>query len=125
MDDNAYHDFIAWLDRLNRSDPPPDRLAAYNIRLFESQVGYMAYLIGSRVYDLDDEDWACNEDYVPIEKYFRLPKDLAAGKDWRDVQRQVRHLLKRYLESSESKGSFLATGVVTVGFDDGNLERVA
>lgn len=126
MDDSAYRDFVAWLSRVRRSSPPPDGIAAYNFGLFESVDSYMAYLIGSRDYDPDDEDWACAEDYAPDEKYFPLPEDLTAGKDWRSVQREVARLVRQYLKSPEASGSFLAAATaVTVGFDDGNLERIA
>ena len=29
-------------------------------------------MIGSKEYDPKNNDWACNEDYVPINKYLQL-----------------------------------------------------
>jgi hypothetical protein len=125
MSGKVYEDFVSWLRRVDESSPPPQNIAAYNIGLFESDGGYTVYLIGSREFDSDDDDWACREDFSPTEKFFRLPESTFNGKDWREVQRAVAGFVKRFVESPESSGSFLApASAITVGFDDGALERV-
>ena len=126
MNERTYEAFVDWLRRANQLSPPPEEIAAYYFGLFESEGGYMAYLNGSREYDPDDDDWACHGDYVPAEKYFELRDSFAAGTDWREVQRGMVKLVRRFIESPDSSGSFLAgASAVAVGFDDGDLERVA
>ena len=126
MNERAYEGFADWLRRISQSSPPPDDIAAHYFGLFESDGGYTAYLSGSREYDPGDDDWACREDYVPAEKYFVLREGFTAGTDWREVQRAVVGLVRRFIESPGSSGSFLAgASAVAVGFDDGDLERVA
>ena len=125
MSRNIYRDFESWLRRVRDNSPPAKNIAAYNFGIFESESGYTVYLVGSREYDPDDDDWACNADYAPSEKYFELPESYTGRKRWQGVQREVVRLVKRFLESPESEGSFLrAATAITVGFDDGSLERV-
>ena len=45
--------------------------------------------------------------------------------DWHDVQTEVVAVTRAFLSSTVGQGSFLASArAVTVGFDDGDLERV-
>ncbi|MCJ8314226.1 MAG: hypothetical protein HRU38_18915 [Saccharospirillaceae bacterium] len=46
----------AWLNNINER---PD-VVAINIGLIESTNGFQAYMIGSKVYDINDDEWACN-----------------------------------------------------------------
>lgn len=126
MDERTYEEFAAWLRRVAESSPPPASIVAYNVGLFESTGGYMAYLTGSREYDPVDDDWACREDYTPAERYFDLSGAFKVGAAYRKVRGEVAGMLKRFVESPESSGFFLSgASAVTVGFDDGDLERVA
>ena len=126
MDERTYKGFAAWLRRVAESSPPPGGMVAYNFGLFESTEGYMAYLTGSREYDPEDDGWACREDYVPDEKYFDLSEAFDTGANWREVLPNVVGMVKRFVESPEVAGTFLSgASAVTVGFDDGDLERVA
>ena len=126
MDERTYEEFVAWLRRVAESSPPPAGIAAYNFGLFESRDGYVAYLTGSREYDPEDDDWACRQDFVPAEKYFDLSGAFDGGATWHEVLHNVVGMVKRFLGSPEFPGSFLSgASAVTVGFDDGDLERVA
>jgi len=126
MNERAYAEFADWLKRVSQSSLPPTGIAAYYLGIFETERGYVAHLSGSREYDPADDDWACREDYVPAEKYFELRESFTLGTDWREVQRVLGSFVKRFIETPSSSGSFLADGsVVAVGFDDGDLARVA
>ena len=125
MSSSVFEDFSRWLERVGKDSPPPEGIIAYNFGLFEGGDGYTVYLTGSREYDPEDGGWACNEDYVPAEQYFMLPTSSGVRRDWRSVQREVALLVRRFLESPKSANSFLTpSAAVTVGFDDGDLERV-
>lgn len=116
-------EFAAWLGRVCADETPPDSVVAYNIGLFETPDGYSAYLIGADRYEEGDGDWACNEVFTPKERYCPIPGEGFAG--WEDVHAAVVSATREFLASAAGRRSFLASAeVVTVGFDDGDLERV-
>ena len=118
-------ELVAWLARALESSPPPPGIVAYYVGLFESPDGCTAYLIGSRVFDPDDDEWACNDDYAPAEKYFPLPEKITGPRDYRRVERRVVRAVKTFLAAPENGGSSLVSAeAVAVGFDDGDLTRV-
>ena len=115
-----------WLGRISRAESPPCSVVAFNIGLFESDGGFKAYLIGADHYDLDSEDWACDESYTPGERYLTLPYEKTKSDDWEAVQHLVSEAVRAFLETPDGSTSFLAKAhVVTVGFDDGNLSVVS
>jgi hypothetical protein len=121
-----YSDLVDWMTRVNQTDLPPADIIAFNFGLFENADGcYTTYLTGSRSYDPDDDDWACNEDYSPAEKYFELKELPSAENEWQDVVGVMAGLLRRYAQSTNFSESFLASAkAITFGFDDGVLERI-
>lgn len=113
----------AWLGRVVAAGNPPASVVAYNVGLLQTPKGFSAYLVGADRYDEDDGDWACRESFTPAERYLPLPGGRA---DWQQVQVAVVAAVREFLASPAGRDSFLARAVaVTVGFDDGDLERVA
>ena len=114
-----------WFDRIGRSSPPADGIVALNIGIFETPNGYTIYLTGSTEYDPDNDDWACREDYSPKERYFELPSEFTSGKDWKEVEEDLKLLIRNILSSDQFANNVLAkTEVFAVGFDDGDLTRL-
>ena len=117
--------FTEWIKRIGRSSPPPPDISALNIGLFETPTGYAAYLIGLKKYDPTDDDWACQEDYSPNEKFLELPAEFVNGKGWQQVENDMLTVIARFLAINASSENVLTNAaVVTVGFDDGTLTRV-
>jgi hypothetical protein len=115
--------FHGWLKRVTESEKPPAGLVAFNIGLFETESGYAAYLIGSDYYSDEGDDWACNETYTPLERYFYFPETTTGKIKWEQAQALTIDAIKTFL--ARNPDSFLAkTGAVTLGFDDGDLVRV-
>jgi hypothetical protein len=113
----------AWLGRVCSAEPPPKSVVAYNVGLLESETGYTAYLIGADQYDEGDSDWACRESFTPNERYRPLPS--GEFKSWEQVHAGVVEAVRGFLASQLGRESFLGRAVVvTVGFDDGELEQV-
>ncbi|MGL4549577.1 MAG: hypothetical protein ACRC33_00205 [Gemmataceae bacterium] len=113
-----------WLGRVSAVGAPPASVVAYNVGLLETKKGYAAYLIGADRYDEADGDWACRESFTPAERYLPLPGKGFAG--WQDVHAAVVAAVREFLASPAGRESFLGrAAAVTVGFDDGELERVA
>jgi hypothetical protein len=117
--------FTDWIKRISQSGPPPSDISAFNIGLFESPNGYTAYLIGSTEYDPADDDWACQGDYSPKEKYLELPSGFVHGKDWQEIEERMVKTVNRFLLlTNDSENILTKAPVITIGFDDGTLIRV-
>jgi hypothetical protein len=111
-----------WLGRICASEQPPKSISAYNIGLFETKKGYTAYLIGAKKFDEANSDWACRSSFRPSERYLPLP---AGINGWEEVHAAVVEAVRNFLASALGAASFLGQATaVTVGFDDGELERV-
>ena len=123
MKNDVYEDFRIWIERAGKTVPPKG-IVAFNFGIFETPNGHSIYLTGSREYDPGSDDWACNQDYVPEEKYFALPKDTHT-REWQDVLEEVVQFIDRFVKAPEFSESLLASAVaITAGFDDGNLRRI-
>lgn len=74
--------FSNWIKKIETSDSPNKKIIAFNFGVFESNESYKIYLIGSKKYDTENEDWACNVDYEPKEKYFDLYNNDLNNAEW-------------------------------------------
>jgi hypothetical protein len=111
---------LKWLERISLISPPNPEIKAFNFGIFQTQNGYSVYLIGSTKYDSEDDDWACMEDYAPVERYLELP--LTANGDWQSVETGLVEALREIVSAVPS---FLNNAeYVTAGFDDVVLVRV-
>lgn len=119
-------DIIAWLTRVAAAESPHDEVVAFNIGLFRTQEGFSAYLCGSTEYDEESGDWACEEAWTPSERYFPIPEERYGTFDWQALQSTVVTAVREALRTDSITRCFLGSArAVTVGFDDGDLERVA
>jgi len=117
--------FQDWLQSICITEKPHKSIIAYNVGIFESVDGYMVYLIGSKEFDEEDSDWATNEDFIPKNKYYRLPKQEFKDMKWDEVQTKIEQMLKDFINSDTFKRSFFSEAkAITTGFDDGDLIRV-
>lgn len=117
--------FAEWLARVCQEGPPAASVNAFNVGLFETPDGYSAYLIGSERFDPEDSDWACHEAFTPNERYFPMAANQFGFRNWKDVQKATVDATRAFLESADGKRTYLASATaVTVGFDDGDLQRV-
>jgi len=115
-----------WLAALLTGQPPPSNIVAFNIGLYETPDGYCAYLSGATKFDASSDDWALEDAYSPSYREFLLPNNQLQVSSWQEALSQVHAALKAALSHSPLSNSVLAHAhAVTVGFDDGDLERVA
>src|SRR5690606_34296565 len=97
-------------------------IEGFNFGLIETTNGFEMYLIGSKTFDKDDEDWATNVDFEPKQKYFQFGKEFSTDKDWQYILRISEKLILNYVSSNKFKTSIIANANgITTGFDDGNL----
>ncbi len=117
--------FSNWISKIGQDSKPGKNIIAINFGIFQTEHSYSIYLIGSTEYDIEDSDWACNEDFVPQDKYFELTKNETKGSDWTKIEELVSNLLKNYTVSDNFKNSFLINiENITCGFDDGELIKI-
>jgi hypothetical protein len=92
--------------------------------------GLRAFIVNDRRrdvdhYDDDDGDWATDEVFTPEERYFAFPVEFK-HKSWEQIQELVTEGARAFLSSPKGKASFLAAAqAVSVGFDDGDLVKIA
>ena len=113
--------FEQWITQIIVNEKPNRKIKGYFFGIFETgEDEYMMYLAGSREFDVEDDDWACNNDFEPNDKYLPLPQ--CKGFEWKDVLNQVIEMLQKFIVSDIYKNSFFekAQGIGT-GFDDGSL----
>lgn len=106
-----------WLGRLAETERPPADIVAYHFGLFEGDGSCSVYLVGSREFSDDDDDWIANDDWLAKTKALEIPPG-----DPEKIAEEVADAIGDFLESGDS---FLHKArAVTVGFDDGDLLRV-
>lgn len=112
-----------WLLELSHNEVIPENIVALNFGIFESENGYCVYLIGSESYDVDDDDWACDVDYEPVDKYLNI-EGVDVGVDSDKFLNEVITILLDIISLEKVSAWLLHTKYITVGFDDGVLEKI-
>lgn len=114
-----------WLQKIsNRENISPD-IIALNFGLLENAYGYSIYLIGSKYYDEKDSDWACNEDFEPQNKYFDIKHKSITNLKWDDFLKLAKETLEKILATDKYQNTlFSKVPNITIGFDDGDLEKI-
>lgn len=106
-----------WFIQINQKDKLPQNIVALNFNLYEGP--YALDLIGSATYDESDEDWACNEDFIP--KLRRCPSlGIPDDKSWEEVLKIVESILRDLIREMPDIELFKVQHIA-VGFVDGNL----
>lgn len=123
MNDEFFSSYETWVKSVVSNKSNKESIEALNIGIFEQDNGFVLYLIGSSEYDKDDFNWACNQDYVPINKYFPIKDRYINGLDWKAFYELVLKISSEILEKNSSL-IMKSVNVVTTGFDDGDLEVV-
>ena len=102
-----------WLLELNHNEVIPENIVALNFGIFESENGYCVYLIGSESYDVDD--------YEPVDKYLNIE---GVDVDPDKFLNEVITILLDIISLEKVSAWLLHTKYITVGFDDGVLEKI-
>lgn len=104
-----------WLIKINQTEKVPENIVALNFNLYEGP--YALDLIGSATYDESDEDWACNEDYIPGLR--RCPSlVIPDDKSWEEVLKMVESILRDLIREMPDIELFKVQHIA-VGFVDG------
>ena len=109
-----------WIDNVLNTDIP-DNIVAFCFNLYEDGGGnWSMELVGSDWFDLEDEDWACNEitDFNSRENLYVWKMDYS----WKEALAYVVNELKEYLANGKYAGLLKSRTGVGVGFVDGDIE---
>ena len=116
---------INWILNINASEKPDANIIAYNFGLLETSDGFSIYLIGSKVFDAEDDDWACKEDFTPEQRYLNFNSQEFKQLTWNDFLERATDTLRTFINSNLFPETFLsAAKAITVGFDEGELRRL-
>ncbi len=119
--EKTYLQFEEWLNKILEEEMPREDILAYNFGIFQGNNGYTIYLMGAKSFEIQENDWACNEDFVPKNKYFHF-SGAFANLTWKEFEQIVVNYVKSFKKSESFKNSFFSKAkLITVGFDDGDL----
>ncbi|MFV0393621.1 MAG: hypothetical protein ACK5LC_04380 [Coprobacillaceae bacterium] len=106
-----------WILKINEEGLPED-IKALNFGLFEP---YGIELIGSMSYDIENDDWACEEDYVPKER--TCPSlSIPTSYTWNEVLIMMIKILKELVQELDIP--LFHVTYITTDFSDGDLEII-
>ncbi|WP_321387817.1 hypothetical protein [uncultured Enterococcus sp.] len=110
------HGIKEWLLRIDLVDRRPVEIIALNFGLFEP---YGLELIGSKIYNPEDDDWACEEDFIPTERTCQgITFD--DNQTWQEILSMVYSIIEE-LSTELSELELLRVPHITTGFSDGDL----
>lgn len=113
-----------WIDRISNQNKIPLDIKAFNFGLIESEKGYQLYLIGTKKYNLLNDDWACKEDFSPNEKYLSLEMNSKKW-NWEEIQFIVKSGIEQFIETRISPLTFVHKAeYLTTGFDNETLLKI-
>lgn len=116
----VYNRVSEWLDVVLETDIPAE-VVAFGFNLYEDiDHDWSMELIGTSKFDVDDEDWLCNEvtDLDTRENPLRWHRETG----WEEILNDIVSALKEYLKNGKYADILKAKSGVGVGFVDGNIE---
>ncbi len=109
-----------WIDNVLNTNVP-DNVVAFCFNLYDdSGDNWSMELVGSEWFDLEDEDWPCNE-FTEFNSR-RNPYEWQMDCGWEEVLAYIVKELKEYLENGKHAALLKSRTGVGVGFVDGNIE---
>ena len=116
----VYNRVSEWLDVVLETDISAE-VVAFGFNLYEDiDHDWSMELIGTSKFDVDDEDWLCNEvtDFDTRENPLQWHRETG----WEEILNDIVSALKEYLKNGKYADILKAKSGVGVGFVDGNIE---
>lgn len=105
-----------WIINIDKTEELPLDIVALSFNLYEP---YSIELVGSARFNEEDEDWACDEDFEPVQR--RCPGfELSDNLEWQEVLEIVVATLKNLIKELPDLRLFKVEHIA-VGFVDGSL----
>ena len=114
-------DFLKWLDT-QLCEAIPVNIIAFNINIYETP--FNIELLGSENFNPANEDWACNENWVPKNRMVSVSAKLF-GKSWQIAENNIFKFATSYKNSDLSNVHKIKKAkAFAIGFVDGSLKYV-
>ena len=113
-----YNNFTSWLDEILKN-PLPENTKGINFNLYEEENPhtYGIQFVATKSFDLDDEDWACDEIFSSGENmYFFTNKN-----NWEQTLKEIETNIKIYLDKENNSPILKKFEGIGLGFVDGDL----
>ena len=113
-----HEEFSKWLNEMLKN-PLPENAKGVNFNLYEEnqQNTYGIQFVATGRFDLNDDDWACDEIFSSGENmYFFYDKN-----EWEFALKDVENNLKLYLEEGKFSSELKKCDGIGLGFVDGDL----
>ncbi len=110
-----------WIDSVLKNTAVPADVIAFCFNLYEESDGsWTMELVGTKRFDLEDEDWACHEatDFGSRENPYNWEMEC----EWDEALEYMVNELKQYLSSGKYSDLLKSKEGIGVGFVDGNIE---
>ncbi len=115
-----YNEVANWLDNVLVQDIP-EKVVAFCFNLYDDgDECWSMELVGTERFDIDDEDWPCDEvtDFGTREELLRWTN----GAEWNVILGEVIGILNQYLEYGKFANVLKGKSGVGVGFVDGDID---
>ena len=109
-----------WIDNVLNKDIP-DNVVAFCFNLYEeSDESWGMELVGTDCFDLENEDWACNEvtDFGSRANLYNWKMEC----EWEEALAYMVNELTEYLATGKYAEMLKSSTGIGVGFVDGNIE---
>lgn len=111
-----------WIDNVLKDQVISENIIAFCFNLYEEsdENTWSMELVGTERFDLEDEDWACNEatDFGSRENLYYWEMEC----EWDEALEYMVNELKQYLSNGKYADLFKSKQGVGIGFVDGNIE---
>ena len=110
-----------WINDTLKDKVITSDIVAFCFNLYEESDGSWAMeLVGTQRFDLEDEDWACDEvtDFGSREDLYNWEMEC----EWEEALEYMVNELKQYLSNGKNAELLKSKTGVGVGFVDGNIE---
>ena len=112
--------FFMWMDDILKNNLP-NAVVAINFNLYEDQDNtWSIEFVGTGSFDLEDEDWACDEIFVNRENQFKI----SYNGDWKEVEKLFIDYLNEYLNKGTYADKLKNYSAVGIGFVDGDISVI-
>lgn len=111
-----------WLSKICIEQDVSNDIVAYCFNLYETIDGYGIYLSGASSYDEDCDDWACDPSWQS--EYMELNGGDYQGMSWQTFLEIIANAVRVCISSTETLANYFQGKIITVGFEDGNLQRI-
>lgn len=114
-----------WLEIIVSNAQPSDEIQVLNFWIYQNSSGYNIYLIWSKSFDWENDDWACNQDFVPIHNHITIKGYFINTLSWDKFLEKAYQTLEKLLKTKQFRKSFFEEiDYICIWFDDGDLQRI-